>query len=212
MNYKGAIFDLDGTLIDSMGVWRQIDIDFLKKRGYEATMDYTSAIAHMGVDENASYTKKRYNLNESEEDIKNEWYDMAIEAYSNTIRLKKGVYEYLTHLNRQNVKMAIATASEQDLVIPVLRNNKILDLFENITTIKEVKRSKGNPDVYIKCAEKMNLKINECMVFEDILEGVKGAKKGGFYTVAVYDYWAEKSRNEIIEKADRYIRDFTELI
>ncbi len=212
MNFKGVIFDLDGTLIDSMGVWRKIDEDFLKKRGYEASMEYTTTIAHMGVDETASYTKKLFNLKESESDIKKEWFDMAIEAYSNTIRLKKGVYEYLRYLKIKNIKMAIATASDSRLVIPVLKNNKILDLFENITTIKEVKRGKGDPDVYLKCAEKMNLNSDECMVFEDILEGIKGAKKGGFYTVAVYDYWAEKNRKEIIKKADRYINDFTELI
>ena len=121
MNFKGVIFDLDGTLIDSMGVWRKIDEDFLKKRGYEASMEYTTTIAHMGVDETASYTKKLFNLKESESDIKKEWFDMAIEEYSNTIRLKKGVYEYLRYLKIKNIKMAIATASDSRLVIPDTR-------------------------------------------------------------------------------------------
>lgn len=209
---KGAIFDLDGTLIDSTGVWKQIDIDFLGARGFDVPDDYAAYIAPLGVEETAGYTKKRFGLADTVDDIIKEWYDMALDAYSYKIRLKSGVEKYLAKLKNKGIKLSIATASDLRLVVPVLKNNKILDLFENITTIKEVKRGKGFPDIYIKSADKMNLKPEECAVFEDIIQGVKGAKSGGFYTIGVHDEGSAGDREDMVKHADRFIENFEELI
>lgn len=209
---KGAIFDLDGTLIDSMGLWRQIDEEFLGKRGIDVPEDYSAQIAPMGVEETAIYTKKRFEFDDTIEDIIKEWYDMALDAYSNRIMLKPGAGKYLEFLKKRGVKLSIATASDIKLVIPVLTNNKVLDLFENITTIKEVDRGKGYPDVYIRAAQKMGLLPNECAVYEDILQGIKGANSGGFYTVGVYDYWSESDKDDIVMLADKYIENYEDLV
>lgn len=212
MNIKGAIFDLDGTLIDSTWIWNRIDMDFLGKRGYDVPEDYVYHIAPLGVDETAIYTKERFHLLETTDEIKKEWYDMAIDAYTNEILLKPGVYDYLHILHNKGISLAVATASDKELVVPVLRRNKVLELFNNITTIKEVSRGKGYPDIYILAAEKMNLGPAECVVYEDIIQGVTGSKKGGFYTVAVNDNHSAEYKENLINMADKYINSFEELI
>lgn len=211
MEIKGAIFDLDGTLIDSTWIWNKIDCDFLGKRGFDVPEDYVYHIAPLGAKEIAIYTKDRFNLEESINDIMKEWYDMAIDAYSNEIILKPGAYEYLKYLYNKGIKLAIATASDMCLVEPVLKRNKILDLFENITTIKEVTRGKGHPDIYLLAAKKMGLKSNECVVYEDIIQGVTGSKSGGFYTIAVNDNHSDEYRRKLVNIADKYINNFDEL-
>lgn len=208
--FKGAIFDLDGTLIDSMGVWKQIDIDFLGKRGLTVPSDYLDDITPMGFEAAATYTIERFGFPETREEIIREWYDMAIYSYSNTVPLKKGAMEYLKMLKQRNIKMAVATASDKQLVIPALMNNGVLDLFDNITTIQEVKRGKGFPDVYDKAAERMSIPTNECIVFEDILAGIQGAKMGGYRAVAVHDEHSIESVEVMKEKADVYIMDFSD--
>lgn len=210
--FKGAIFDLDGTLIDSTGVWHSIDREFLGRRGFDVPEDYVEYIAPLGVDDTAIYTKERFKLKETVEEIKREWYDMAVYAYANTIPLKKGVYRYLHVLHKNNIKKAIATASDMELAIAVLKNNGIFDLFDNVTTIKEVKRGKGFPDIYIKAAGKMNLSPDDCVVFEDIIQGVKGSRAGGFFTIGVDDNHSDEYKERICGLSDEFINCFEELI
>ena len=210
--FKGIIFDLDGTLVDSMGVWEQIDIDFLGKRGFEVPKDYLEKITPMGVDACAEYTINRFNLREEKEDIIKEWFDMAIDAYSNHVPVKSGVKEFLKYLKRHGVKMAIATASDKELVMPVLKNNGIIDYFDNITTVREAKRGKGFPDVYNIAAEKMGFSNEECAVFEDIAEGMKGARMGGYTTIGVYEKRNLVKKEKLVNLCDLFIHDFKECI
>lgn len=210
--FKGIIFDLDGTLIDSMWIWEKIDVDFLGKRGFEVPKDYLDKITPMGVDACAEYTIERFNLNEKKEDIIKEWFDMAIDAYSNHVELKPGVVEFINYLKDNNIKMSIATASDKELVIPVLENNGIIDYFDNITTVREAKRGKGFPDVYDVAAKKMGFLNNECVVFEDIEEGLTGAKIGGYTTVGVYDKRNFLKEEKLRSLCDLFIYDFKECI
>lgn len=211
-SYDGVIFDLDGTLIDSNWVWSQIDIDFLGKRGFDVPEDYMQIIAPMGFEATADYTISRFGLNETREAVVKEWHDMAIESYSNKVKLKEGVKKYLEYLKQNGKVMSVATASDMRLVIPVLENNGIKDYFHNITTVKEVVRGKGFPDIYDRASEKMGLKKEKCIVFEDIIQGIQGAKNGGYRTVAVYDGHSEKDKMEIEKLCDMYIHNFEEMI
>jgi len=180
LNFKGAIFDLDGTLLDSMDIWRQIDIDFLAKRGLSVPNNYVEAITPMGFLEAAEYTIREFGLNENPENIMNEWNEMSVDAYGKIVTLKPYVKDYLISLWKQGIKLAVATASNELLFIPALKNNGIYHLFDEFTTLNEVERGKGFPDIYLKTAEKMQLSPSECVVFEDIYAGLKGAKDGGF--------------------------------
>ena len=208
---KGAIFDLDGTLLDSMGVWSEVDVEFLARRGIAMPDDYSAALAPMGFPKAAEYTKKRFSLPEDEESIMAEWHTMAEDAYRTRIGAKPYVREYLEALKEKRIPIAAATASERVFWEPALSRLGLLPFFSSVTVIGEVKRGKGFPDIYLRAAEKLGLAPAECAVFEDIPAGITGARDGGFFTVGVYD---EHNRNAetLPMLCDRYIRSFEELL
>lgn len=210
LDFKGAIFDLDGTLIDSMNLWNEVDVDFFANHNIPMPDNYTKTIAPMGVYNAALYSKNEFNMAESVEEIIDEWRCLASKKYLE-ISLKDGAKEYLHYLKDRGVKLAVATASEEELFGPLLKKHGVYDLFDNITTLSEVGRGKGFPDIYEKAAGKMNVKSRECIVFEDIYLGLKGARDGGFKTVAVSDFASEKDREKIIEICDRFIVSFREM-
>ena len=210
--WKGAVFDLDGTLLDSMGVWRKIDRDFLAKRGMEVPMDYMKAISAMHFYQAAEYTIQRFGFTDTPEMLVEEWKDMAKEAYAHEVGLKPGVSEYLKALKACGVKIAAATSGEKSLFLPCLENNGILGDFDVLVTTAEAKRGKGFPDVYELAAEKSGLSNIECMVFEDILQGIRGAKMGHFAVTGILDEHSGFEWDEIRKEADRYAVDFTELL
>ncbi len=210
--FKCAIFDLDGTLLDSTDVWTQIDIEFFAKRGMTLPEGYSKAIAPMGFEKAAVYTIETYGFPETPQEVVKEWQLMSHQKFSKEVPLKPGAEKYLNHLKKNGVTLCIATASQEDMFLPALKNNNILHLFDSITTIKEVKRGKGFPDIYLKAAQKSNFEVKDCVVFEDLYDGVKGAKDGGFYTVAVYDEGSQKDIKKIEKLSDKFILNFQELI
>lgn len=212
LDFEGAIFDLDGTLLDSMGVWENIDIKFLEKRGFTATEDYIKALTPMGFRAAAKYTIERFGLNETAEDIIDEWNRMSFNAYCNEVRLKPHAKEYLLFLTKSHVKLGIATALTSNMFEPALKNNDIFHLFDIFTSLSEVKRGKGFPDIYLLAAQKLGLPPTKCMVFEDISAGIIGAKSGGFRTCGVYDKYSEYEWKDIIALSDKSIMDFGELL
>ena len=137
---------------------------------------------------------------------------MAVERFTNDVELKPFAKEYIKFLKDRSVKLCIATASNRELFEPALKRNGVLDCFDSITTISEVKRGKGFPDIYLKAALNANEAVENCIVFEDILEGIKGAKLGGFYTVGVFDKQSAKDKEKIISVSDKYITDYSELM
>lgn len=209
---KGAIFDLDGTILDSMHIWPQIDEDFLGRRGIPLPDDYIKEISTMGFHEIAIYTKERFSLSETLDEIKNEWNEMSIMAYATAIGLKAGAKEFLKLLKENGVKIAVATASNELLFMPALENNGILEYFDAFTTLAEVKNGKGSSDIYFKAAEKIGVSASECVVFEDLYDGLKAARKDGFFTVGVKENFAVVSEEEIKKESDIFISDFFELM
>ncbi|MBQ4530228.1 MAG: HAD family phosphatase [Lachnospiraceae bacterium] len=210
--FKGAIFDLDGTILDSMWVWKQVDVNFLGKRGIEISADYVKAISALNLKTAAEYTKERFQLPETVEEIMQEWFQMAVKEYAEDVQLKSSVREYLAYLKAKEVKIAVATSSHEGLFLPCLENNEIYEFFDTIVTTMEVERGKEFPDVYEEAARRLGVKPSQCMVFEDILKGVKAAKEGGFYVVAVGEEHSQDEKEEIMEVADRYIEDFDEMM
>lgn len=211
-NFKAAIFDLDGTLLDSMWVWKQIDHDFLAKRGIDVPPDYMLAVAHLGAYQTAVYTIERFGLPETPEELIAEWVKMAIEFYKDKVELKKGGYEYLEYLYNKGVKLAVATANDSSLYEPALDHTGIRRFFSAVVNVNDVERKKGFPDIYWLACEKMGVKPEESVVFEDIYQGICGAKDGGFRAVGVFDETSAGDEKKIREKADLYIRDFCEIM
>lgn len=210
---KGAIFDLDGTLLDSMDVWSEVDRIFFAKRGImKVPEDFVEMIAPMGFKAAATYTINRFHFLEKEEDIVKEWCELAKAAYANKVVLKPFAKEYLELLKEQNIRLAAATASDASLFEPCLIHNKILDYFDVIVTVRDVKRGKGFPDIYNLAAKNMGLFAKDCVVFEDILKGIEGAKAGGFFTVGVEEKHSIHQKKEIQKMSDIYITSWKELI
>lgn len=211
-NIKGVIFDLDGTLIDSMWVWDQIDIEYLSEKNLEVPKNLNDEIGHLSFNQVAVYFKERFKLKDSLDEIKQRWSDMAYYHYSTDIKLKEGVVEFLKFLKESNIKIGLATSNSRDLLEVVLKNNNIYDYFDAITITDEVSVGKHEPDVYLLAAKKLNLSPSECLVFEDIVQAIKGAKKAEMKVVGVADSRNIDDRDEIISLTDKFITNFNEMI
>lgn len=206
-DFKGHIFDLDGTLTKSNHVWSKIDEEFLGKRGIKVPEDYFKQVSAMNFEQAAVYTNVRFSLGENIQDIMNEWFDMAVYEYTNVIELCGNAGEYVRKLKEQGRKIALATASTEELYKPVLKRNGILECFDCFVSTEQVKRGKGFPDVYELAAEKLGLDAKACVVYEDIVEGIKGAKAGGFFAVACLNDHYSHDWDEMREIADEIVED-----
>lgn len=207
-NIKGAIFDLDGTLVDSMGVWYRIDDEFLGRRGFPADESYKQAVKTMKYETAAHYTIERYGLSETPEEVMAEWDSMALHEYRYNIKCKPGAAEFLNELKQRGIKIALATVSHRALLEAVLKGNHIFGLFDVLTDVSQVSRGKEEPDLYWFAAKQMELEPEECIVFEDVLLGIDSAKRGGFYTCGVKDHSSYAEELEIRRLADCFVENF----
>ena len=211
-NIEGAVFDLDGTLLDSSWVWEKVDEKFLGDRGFQVPDDYVDEISPLGAERAAVYTIERFGLNEDKDDIVREWIEMAKKEYATEVVCKPYAKEFLEELHKLNIKMAVATSSDRELFMKTLEREGILKYFQKIVTVDEVERGKGYPDIYEEAARRIKVNPHKCLVFEDILAGVTGASLGEFNVVAVFD---EKSKNnwKKIKSISKYsINDYKELL
>ena len=211
-NIEGAVFALDGTLLDSSWVWEKVDEKFLGDRGFQVPDDYVDEISPLGAERAAVYTIERFGLNEDKDDIVREWIEMAKKEYATEVVCKPYAKEFLEELHKLNIKMAVATSSDRELFMKTLEREGILKYFQKIVTVDEVERGKGYPDIYEEAARRIKVNPHKCLVFEDILAGVTGASLGEFNVVAVFD---EKSKHnwEKIKSISKYsINDYKELL
>lgn len=207
-NIKAVIFDLDGTLVDSMWIWKDIDIQYLEKRGVELPEDLQKEIEGMSFTETANYFKTRFKLKESIEEIKAELNMMALDFYRNKIILKKGVREFINYLKNKEIKIGIGTSNSRELALEVLKRHDIFNSFDTIRTSCEVERGKPHPDVFLKVAEDLGVAPEACMVFEDTYAGVLAAKRAGMKVFAIYDELSLPYKKDILKLADKYIDDY----
>ena len=208
MEFKGAIFDLDGTILDSSKVWKKVDSDFFKMHEMVVPSDYLENISAMNIYDIARYTIKRFNFSYEVNELVDIWNNMAKKEYEENIVIKPYVKEYLMYLKAKGIKLGIATALDTILYEPCLKRNGIFSLFDDHRSLSTMKNGKDSPDIYLFVANKLKVSPNECMVFEDILKGCRSAKSAGFYVVGVNDY----DNLDIIPYTDKYIYSFNELI
>ena len=210
--FKGAIFDLDGTLFDSMGIWKEVDLAFFKNHGMRMPSDYQDKIKDMHFKTMAIYTKERFHMRSSVESIMDEWCELCFDKYANEVPLKKGVKKFLELLKTNGIKIAFATANTTELSEVCLKNNGIFEYFDTGSYLHETFTDKSDPDVYFLACERLGLSPDECIVFEDLLAGIKGAVKGGFTVCGVYDKHSRRDTENIKRIADYYINSFEELL
>lgn len=211
---KAVIFDLDGTLVDSMWMWRTIDIEYLTNQGIEVPENleaFQEELEGMGFTETAILFKERFKIPDSLEEIKNTWICMSGEKYRNEVPLKPGVKEFLDYLKERNMKIGISSSNSRELIQMVLEAHGILEYFDCITTCCEVKRGKPEPDVYLKTAQGLEVEPEACLVFEDVPMGILAGKRAGMKVCAIDDAYSRKHESQKRELADWYILDYTQL-
>ena len=208
---KAVLFDLDGTLVDSMWVWRDIDIDFLSARGRELPDDLQKCIEGMSFTETAEYFKKRFDIKDDVEDIKIKWNKMAYDKYTSEVKLKKGAKEFLARLKADGILVGIASSNSMTLIEGALKAEGVLEYFDAITTACEAGAGKPAPDIYLLAAKKLDAAPEKCLVFEDIPMGIMAGNAAGMTTVAVEDDYSKGMRDEKIKLASYYIEDYTNI-
>lgn len=205
---KAVIFDLDGTIVDSMWIWKEIDIQYLAKWDIGLPEDLQKEIEGMSFTETALYFKETFNLPDTIEKIKDEWNAMALDFYRNRITLKDGIAEFIELLKSMDIKIGLGTSNSRELASEVLRKHDIYKHFDTIRTSCEVEKGKPHPDVFLKAAEDLNVKPHECIVFEDTYAGVLAAKRAGMRVIAISDELSLPYKNEICELAESYIENY----
>lgn len=208
---KAAIFDLDGTLLDSMGVWDQVDADFLSKRGIPVPADYMTKVAAMQFRQIALYTIRRFDLPDTPEELMAEWDDMARTAYSTVVEAKPHAIEYLRHLKDSGASLAVATSLPPSLREPAMEHVGIAGYFDAIISVDDAGDvGKDRPDVYLLAAQRLAVPPQDCTVFEDLLAGVRSAKSAGMTVWAMHDDSSDTDWTSICDIADGVLFDFAD--
>ncbi len=211
-NIKGVLFDLDGTLFDSMWVWDRIDEDFLKERNIPHPDSLAHDIEGMSFVETAHYFIETFSLSESVEALQRIWNDMARDQYQNDVFFKEGALEFLQYLKSQNIKIAMGTSNSRELV-DVLRGKYDLDqFFDAYVTADEITNGKPAPDVYLQAAKEIQVDPTDCLVFEDMVNGIWAGKNAGAKTCAVNDTFTLHQWEEKKKVADYYIENYWDLL
>lgn len=210
-NVRAVIFDLDGTLVDSMWIWKDIDIAYLDKHNLPLPQDLQKSIEGMSFTETAQYFKTRFSLVDSVDTIKAEWVSMAQDYYSNRIDLKRGAREFVEKLNEKGIPVGIGTSNSRELALMVLQRHRLEMKVSELVTSCEVPKGKPAPDVFLKVAEQLGVDPAQCLVFEDTYAGVAAARAAGMQVIAVRDAFSEEWAHEIEPLVQYYISDFAEL-
>ena len=210
-NVKAVIFDLDGTLLDSMWMWRAIDIEYLGKFGIELPEGLQDCIAGMSFSETAVYFKERFQLQDSLEEIKDNWNQMALEKYEHEVTPKPGVMEFLKYLKKQGIKTGVATSNSMDLAMAGIKGVGMEQYLDTVHIACEVSKGKPAPDIYLLVAECLKVEPKDCLVFEDISNGILAGKNAGMRVCAVEDAFSAYEREKKQELADYYISSYDEV-
>lgn len=211
-NIDAIIFDMDGTLVDSMWIWKQIDIDYLARFEIPFPENLQEEIEGMSFVETAVYFKETFGIEDTLEQIGKDWNDMAFDFYANKIPLKPGALEFLKLMKANNIKMGIATSNSRELLMAAINRLGVGEYFDTLNISDDVKKGKPAPDIYLHVANILNVSPERTLVFEDITQGVMAAHAAGMKVCGVKDAFAIDHGHKIDEIADYYISDYTEII
>lgn len=210
--YKAVIFDLDGTLIDSMGIWGEVDKEFLTKRGIKVPVDlFDDMQTGNSYQEMAVYFKKRFSLPDSTTEIMQEWTDLVTEHYHKTIQLKEGVLEILQLLRSKDIPMGIGTSNTLELAKAVLRLHGIEEFFSAIVAGCSDIKGKPNPDIFLRVAEEIDIDCEACVVIEDTFVGVCAAKNAKMNVIAIYDKYSSHEWDNIKRETPYHYTDYKDI-
>lgn len=208
---QAILFDLDGSLVDSMWVWKSIDIEYLGRFGLTIPDDLQKCIEGMSFSETAVYFKERFSLPCTLDEIKADWNQMAWDNYRTKVMLKPGAEELLKYSKEHGIKLGIATSNSREIVEMTMRERGVMDYFSCIMTGCDAKKGKPAPDVYLMAAEQLDVEPSNCLVFEDIVLGIQAGKNAGMTTCAVEDAYSAYQWEEKRALADYFIHDYYDI-
>lgn len=211
MRLQSAIFDMDGTLLDSMGMWSNLGFNLLLSHSIEPRADFRDQIKTMKLRDGVAYCKDAYGLSESMDELMDSIWAQVERFYRDEVTAKPGVEKFLSLLKMEGVWMYVATATDRPLAEIALRRAGIRDYFQGILTCGEVGASKDHPDIYERALTRLRSTKRDTVVFEDAPFAIRTAKHAGFRVAAVYDPSAEASQAEIQRISDYYIYSFEEM-
>lgn len=211
MRLQSAIFDMDGTLLDTMHIWKDLGSTMLRRMGYEPEPDMQEKVMVMTLRESAEYCKTTYHMPETVEEIMAMTLAEVEDHYTHHAEAKAGVKKVLSLLKMEGVWMYVATNTERRLAEAALKHAGIRDYFRGILTCGEVGAGKkDSPQIYERCLTRLQSHKRDTVVFEDAVHAIRTAKAAGFRVCAVYDPSAEADQEEIKAISDYYIRSFEE--
>ena len=208
---KGIIFDLDGTLLESMHVWDTVASTYLRTLGYDPDPDTDDIMKEASIQDAASYFRKRYGIQKTVNEIAFEVNAELEDAYFRKIQPKAGVMAMLEAFKARGIRMVAATATERYLILPCIERLGILDYFSQVFTCAEVGTGKSEPLIYHLATEALGLDKSEVAIFEDALYAAHTAKNDGYYLVGIYDDSMKYRQDELKSIADLYVPSYEAL-
>lgn len=207
---RGAIFDADGTLLDSMGIWKDAGIRYLNSLQIRAEADLSEILFPMTLEQGAEYLKGRYQLPQDTDAVVEGVLQMVQDYYDKEAPLKAGVVPFLEALRQKGIPAVIATSSSHNQIETACKRLGISRYFKRILTCSEIGAGKSSPLIYQKAAKILGTVPQQTWVFEDVLHAIRTAKEAGFCTVGIYDQYSAGDTAEITRQADLYLPDFTD--
>jgi HAD superfamily hydrolase (TIGR01509 family) len=210
LNATAAIFDFDGTLADTACIWHEVDHAFLSKRDLPYTPDYPERLAALGFVGGALYTKERFGLSETVEQICAEWTSLSQDMYRKKVVLRSGAERYITRLRQAGIPCALATTNDASVLYHMQRID-VRSLFDTCVFGAEVGCGKDRPDIYEEAARRLNVRTRDCLVFEDIVPAIRSAKLAGARTCAVKANDPSQQWDKATRLADMWIKGWDRL-
>lgn len=209
---KYAIFDMDGTLVDSMKYWKGLAAEYLHSKGIkDLPVDLNEKIKPMTMTESAAMFIDEFGIKGTVQDVEDEMNHMMDAHYINDVGLKEGVKDYLDNLKRAGVHMCVASATAEELVVKCLSRLGVYEYFEFAVSCDSAGAGKNSPAVYEMATKKLGASRKETVVYEDAFYAVKTAKNAGFYVIGVYDENSRERWDKIKKIADGTICNFNKL-
>lgn len=207
LGIRGAVFDVDGTLLDSMYVWKDVGARYLWGKGIEPRPDMEERVRTMSMPQVAEYCRREYGITDAPQQIIDEINGLVFQSYRDEVQPKNGVPELLDALKARGVKLAVATASDRCLIEAALERTGLMRRFDAFLTCTEVGEGKDSPAIFYRAAELLGCRPEETVIFEDSLYAMKTAKAAGFRVAAIADDSAAHEEREVRETADWFVQE-----
>jgi HAD superfamily hydrolase (TIGR01509 family) len=202
---KGAIFDVDGTLLDSMPIWDDASERFLTGLGVKAEPGLSDIMFRMSLDEGAAYLKSAYGLDLSEQEIKDGILGVIRDFYFYQAQLKPGAGEFLAQMKAREIPMYIATSSNREHIRAAFERLGVYNYFDGLITCEEAGAGKSDPRIFLLAADRMGLEPADIFVFEDVIHAIRTANSAGFVTAGVFDPASSDDNAAIRQESGLYL-------